>query len=111
MPDSRVFITHDSGLDFTRAAKYGELIKMTTGPVDVFRPHMIQKEVETQLELHKFNAATDFLLVAGSALPVGFAFSWLTLAADDGQHQDKVNVKLLIFDAKKTDYMVRTIQL
>lgn len=108
----RVFITHDgSGLDFTKAEKFGHLIKMASGPVDIWRPHIAQAQINKELESNRFDAARDFLLVAGSALAVGFAFSWLTLAADDGQEEGKVTIKLLIYDAKRAEYVQRTVQL
>lgn len=101
-PEAKVYITNDSGLDFSKAEKFGQLVKLTNGPVDVFRPHMIQREVESNIK--QFDRSLDYLLVAGAALPVGFAFAWLCV-------EEGGTVKLLIFDAKKADYMVRTIEL
>lgn len=113
---ARVFITHDgSGLDFSKAEKFGHLIKMAQGPVDIWRPHVTQQQITKELEANRFDATRDFLLVAGSALAVGFAFSWLTLFADydkpAAQGGRGVVVKLLIYDAKKAEYVARTVQL
>lgn len=107
----RVFICNDNGLDFHKAEKFGHLVVLTKGSIDVFRPHVAQKQIEDILQGSQFDARFDMLLVAGANLAVGFAFSWLTLTANDHKNDDKVTVKLLIFNAKEADYMVRTIQL
>lgn len=107
----RVFICNDNGLDFSKAEKYGLLTQLTRGPVDVFKPHVCKQQICDALEKAQFDASKDFILVAGANLAVGFVFSWLTLAADDAQNDHGVTVKLLIFNAKEEDYMLRTVKL
>lgn len=106
----RVFITNDAGLDFTKAATFGELVVLAEGKVDPFRPHVVQKSIEDKLDDMQFNANEDFILPAGSVLSVAFAFAFLALHADNGQFEEgRVNVRLLLFDAKTRDYFQRTV--
>lgn len=107
----RVFITNDPGsLDFRAAEQFGEVHRLTKGSVDPFRPHIAQQGIESQLN-QLYDSSKDYILPAGAALSVGFAFSWLAMHGGDEDVQDAAPVKLLLFDSKKREYMVRVVDL
>lgn len=103
----KVYICNDTGLDFTKAQNFGELVRVTNGPLNMFRPGIIKAEVQHAMQ--DFNLKEDYLLPAGGALAVGFAFHWLALygATDD----EEATVKLLLFDSKTREYVARSVDL
>lgn len=105
---AKVYITNDTGLDFEKAKRFGLLCACTHGSVDVFHPERVQEQIQDALET--FDAAKDYLLLAGTALPAAFAMAYLSLHADDGRNEDKVKIQLLMFDSRKRDYFVRTVE-
>jgi hypothetical protein len=98
-------------MDFSKAERFGTLIKLTNGTIDIFKPHVCKQQIDETLQRCGFDAKNDYVLVAGNPLATAFAFSWLTLAADDGQEDHGVQVKVLLFNAKEDDYILRTIKL
>lgn len=113
----KVFICNDTGLDFTAAARFGELVRVTRGPLNMFRPHLIQREVEEVL--NSFDFANDYLLPAGGALAVGFAMAWCALHGEAPERgvidqllgDGAVTVKLLLYDSKTREYVARSVDL
>jgi glyoxylate carboligase len=103
---ARVYITNDTGLDFTKAEAYGELCRLTYGPIDIFRPEATKREIE--LKLSAFRNAEDYLLVSGSSLAAAFAAAFLATCGDS---DEEAVVRFLLFDSKRREYFVRTIQL
>lgn len=102
----RVFITNDAGQDFTKAEAFGMLAPITNGSVDVFNPDALYGRIEQILS--DFNPEDDHILLAGNALAGALAF----LALNNVLKEDEpVPVRLLLFDARKRDYFVRTIEL
>lgn len=101
----KVYITNDTGLDYRKAEGYGELVPLTVGPVDVFRPELTKRMIEHGLSQW---TAEDYLLVSGSSLAAALAAAYLATAGDT---DEEAVVKFLLFDAKGRDYFVRTIQL
>lgn len=95
-----VYITHDSGLDYGKASRFGELHVVCGNPINVFNTDALWDAVTKGLEGFRNG---DHLLVSGSALVALFALQSLP--------DDVANVKLLLWDAKQRDYYVRTIEL
>lgn len=104
----KVYVVNDTGQDYSKAAEFGELVFLTRGKIDPFRPHAVQEEIARTIA--SFNAKEDYLLPCGAVLANGFAFSWLAawFASDE---EEEVKVNLLLFDAKKLDYIARTVAL
>lgn len=96
---SRVFIVNDLSHDFDKASRHGELVYVTRGRLPIFKTDAVR--VMLREKLKDFNIDEDFLLVTGPALVCIIA----TLLVVDG---DKP-IKLLVFDAKNQDYVVRHI--
>ena len=109
MRNPRVYITNDTGLSFEKAEAYGELVRVTKGSVDMFRPHEVQNTINKMLS--DFDASIDFLLPSGATIATGFAMAYLALHADDGKDRDAATLKLLLFDSKSRDYLLRTVEL
>lgn len=94
----RVFITNDAGLNFTAAERYGELVRCSSGKLNVFNPERVASEVATALSSF---TDQDYLLLAGGSMSMLFAGMYLP---DNIQR-----LRLLVWDAKGQDYFVRTI--
>lgn len=103
----RVYVTNSTGQDFSKASEFGDIVYLTEGKLDMFRPHTVQKDIERKLE--KFEFDLDYVLPAGNSLSSVFAFAYL--AREGGEDDEPLNVKLLLFDAKKRDYICRTVEI
>ena len=103
----RVFITNDTGLDYSAAESYGQLVPVTRGSVDVFHPDRCQDEVSAALVT--FNPARDLLLVSGAALAAVFATWFLSITFTT--EEAPALIKLLLFYSKRRTYFVRTVEL
>lgn len=106
----RVFITNDSGQDYSAAEQYGDLIKLTKGPCNIFHPEDVKTQIESKLYENKFNNKVDFVLLAGAALPCALLFAHVAVRGytnDDGE----VKVQCLMFDVKRQEYVQRTVTL
>lgn len=101
---NRVFVLEPCGrYDLTAAKEYGYLVYLF--PIDGTRAGMRDARfidnVRDALEGHRFDAAKDFVVVAGTvALAAAFV---ATVAADYGR------VNLLLFDAQERRYFPRTV--
>lgn len=99
MSDSKkVFVVNFNGHDLTEASKYGQLVYLTTGSINIFATdrlvyHLINalKEIEEE----------DFLLLSGNIVANILAFCIILT-----KHK-KVNV--LIYNFKNKGYVLRTI--
>lgn len=100
----RVFVVHINGQDFSKAEAFGVLVPLLEGPVSPFMPERIRVAVE-----EKLNSFTpdDYLLLSGNAL--GCAFAWEAAVEALLVDRSHATVRLLIFDAKKREYFVRTL--
>lgn len=105
---SKVYITNDTGQDFRRAEQFGDLVRLSKGPVDIWRPDDLKKTIHAKLA--GFDAKEDFVLVCGATIVSAFVGAWLALRAD-GKEDGKggVLIKFLLFDSKTHDYFVRTV--
>ena len=97
---ARVFITNDTGLDFTKAERYGELVRLTSGSVDRFHPDRVEEDIRAALTAF---GRDDFLLLTGDTL-VNFLVALVLCDVTLGD-----TVRLLLYDPRKRDYFVRTI--
>jgi hypothetical protein len=94
---AKVFLVNEAGHDFSSAQKYGELIAVTTGNINIKRP---DRDLFTIKEsLAEFCYKDDFLLPSGNILAnimvCGVLFNELKIKS----------LKLLIYNAKTHDYL------
>jgi hypothetical protein len=92
---SRVFVSnHNEKHDYSKANRFGTVMPVTTGPINVFRP---QRSLVAMCENLKNITEDDYILFSGNALS-----GLLVLAAVI----NKVNVlNLLVFNAREDDYI------
>lgn len=95
---AKVFITNDAGLDFRAAEQFGQLVRCTTGKLNVYSPDRVAAEMQRALSVFREG---DYLLPVGGALSMIFAGMYLP------DHLKRV--QLLVYDAKLAVYIVRTI--
>lgn len=94
---AKVFIINDSGFNYSKAERFGELVTLTKGHVPI---HNGITKVEPISEgLKDFNIAKDYLLIAGPPILNAMAAALIS-------HKGPF-IKVLMFDAKKQDYSVR----
>lgn len=105
---SNVYVVNDTGQNYAKASTFGKVKTLIKGKVDPFRPHLAQQAISEGLK--DFNPVTDFLIPSGAALANGFAFAWLTMHALS-ESESEVKIKLLLFDAKKLEYIERCVSL
>lgn len=99
MENRKVYVVNKSGHDLSAANKYGELVFLTEGKVNIFATDRLLKELEEKLKNSSLN---DYLLVSGSVV-----LGALTIKIMLEIHG---TVNLMIFNFKTNDYVVRTIK-
>jgi len=100
---ARVLIVNKAGHDFSQAEKFGDLVPVTVGNINIFRPDRNLFEVGEALQ--NFDYKVDYLLLSGNVLANLMAASTLFL-------RDKIkSLKMLIYDAKNSEYIEHTITL
>lgn len=96
---SKVYVTNGvEGMDFSKAEKFGQVVFITTGKQNIFRPNEIQHAMHVGLQGFEED---DYLILAGNSLTMFFAGLYVP---DDVQR-----LQLLVWDQKEKDYIVRTI--
>jgi hypothetical protein len=95
---SRVFILNNNLHNYDKAKRFGELVNVTQGRLPIFKTDTVLNMVSFGL---KNFTKDDYLLVSGPVL--------LNILATTILYEKFDNFKLLIFDAKKQDYVVRHI--
>lgn len=96
-----VYVTNDpSGLDYSTAAKFGTIVRLTEGPPDVFNPDALLEVLRAKL--HTFNHEKDYIILSGSVVT---AFLFALLLPELGPPF----VRLLIWDSRKKLYTTRTV--
>ncbi len=94
----KVFVVNNMMHDYSAAAKYGELINVTEGKVPIFK-------TDTMISILKDKLADftedDYLLISGPVL--------ISIIAVPMLFKKVSMLKLLVFDAKKQEYVVRHI--
>jgi hypothetical protein len=96
--NSNVWIVNDGGHDFTDAAKYGKLVSLTTGNINVFNVDRLQCSLAKALDIYK---PADFLLLTGSTI-----INVLAVGIVLKQHGF---AQILLYNAKDRNYIPRTI--
>lgn len=94
-----VWVTNDSGRhDFSSATKFGTLVPLTVGKVNVFSMDKVWSEIRAKLDPVRRD---DYLLVAGHAVLAGVAINEVLSRFDV--------VRLLLFGANDGQYKVITL--
>lgn len=96
----KVFIVNQAGHDFDKAKKFGELVYVTTGNINVFRPDRTFFSIKESLS--KFTK-DDYLLLSGNT------FGNVLAALAAVENINKIN--LLVYDAKNLDYLHHVLDL
>lgn len=98
---AKVFVVNDSGHDFSKAKRFGELVPITQGKINIYQPQRDLIEVEKCLG--EFSNKEDYLLLSGNTL--GNMLVALTLFV-----MLKVkSIMLLVYDTKTQDYLQHTV--
>lgn len=98
---SKVFITNKKSQDFSKAVRYGDLIPVTAGTINIFNADSLQRLIRESLA--DFNPATDYILVAGNSIVVTFVMIEIIRRFPDAK------LKILIYDGVNNDYVVREV--
>lgn len=103
---SKVFIVNRAGHDFSSAAKYGELVSVTTGNMNIFRPDRGLYQIQKILE--EFNPEFDYLLLSGNVFTNALAVS--TIIAFRSRKCFSIGLRFLVYDAKNHCYICHTLK-
>jgi len=101
---SRVYIVNKAGHDFSSAEKYGELVPVTTGNMNVFRPDRPLFQIQEVLE--EFDPATDYLLLTGNVFANVLAVTSILAARFS---KSLAELRFLVYDAKNQRYLHHTL--
>lgn len=101
---SKVYIINNSDHDFTKAEKFGELVTVTEGKVPIFKTDVMNNMLTDVL---KDFTEEDYLLLAGPALTCIMAYQIIVDTLFDRFLSKKYSIKVLVFDAKEQNYIVR----
>lgn len=91
----RVFIVNKAGHDFSSAEKYGELVPVTTGNINIARPDRDLFNI-TQI-LNNFKEKDDYLLLSGNVMANAMCVAVLAFSQVSP-------LQLLVYDAKSMEY-------
>lgn len=94
MARPRVYIVNQAGHDFSEAQKFGDLVSITEGNINVFRPDRSLFTIKASLSTF---AENDYLLLSGNTF--GNALAAIQVASQ----VDMLNV--LVYDAKNQKYL------
>lgn len=93
---AKVYVINDMNHNFDKAKRFGELSYVTKGKVPIFKTDVAKTMLEDGLK--EFDTKEDYLLVSGAPVLCMMAALIVVSASP---------VKMLIFDAKEQDYVVR----
>lgn len=96
MPD-KVFITNKGGHDFSKAERFGDLVFLTSGRVDIYHTdRLVQERIIPGLEGAR---KTDYLLVSGNPAITAMCLAiWLDRFGE---------ARVLFWDSLYQDYILR----
>lgn len=94
----RVWVVHNRGHDLTEAKRYGEVVSLLEGNVNVFDITSRLSEIREKLKEAKQD---DFILLSGYAL--------LNVLAAGVLLEKFGSLKILVFDGIRRDYKLRTL--
>ena len=93
---AKVYIVNDANYDYSKAEQYGELVCVTRGKLPIFKTSTVRVMLEKGLASF---TKDDYLLISGPAIVNVMAAIVLFNKFD--------TVKILAFDAKQQNYVVR----
>lgn len=93
----KIYIVNKAGHDFSSAEKFGELVPVTTGNINVFRPD--RDLFRLQQVLKDFRPDEDYLLLSGNVFANAMAVAFILFDND----YDKI--RFLVYDAKNNTYL------
>lgn len=97
----KVYVINNMNHSFHKAAKYGTIHYVTKGKVPIFKTDVVKNMLRKGLE--SFNIKEDYLLLSGPSILCILA-TWIVMNGKDP-------VKVLVFDAKEQNYVVRHLTL
>jgi hypothetical protein len=97
---NKVYIVNSAGHDFSKAEKYGELIPVVKGHMNVFRPDRGLFTIDEGL---KSFTKDDYLLLSGNTF--GNVIAALCVAGRFSK------IKMLVYDAKNNDYLCHVLDM
>lgn len=100
--NARVFVVNHIGKDMSDAMRFGTLIPITEGSINVFNTERVKYDIEETLKKHYFNFKDDYILLSGSTV-LNFIIGMVTA------QYGKINI--LIWDAKKQQYEAKEVKL
>lgn len=100
MKGSKVYIVNYAGYDYSAAAKYGKLVPVTKGTIDIFKEQRLAYDIKQALA--DFDPDKDYLLFSGSNV-INVVASSILLARF-------FEYKCLIYGAKRGDYVERVMR-
>jgi len=95
---SKVYVVNYAGHNVHQAKKYGELVFVTEGRVDIFNTDRNVADIAKKLVNYTDD---DYILLSGSPLLVFILTLICAVKAD--------SYKLLLYNCKKGDYELRTV--
>ena len=95
----KVYVVNNSGHNFTAAERYGKLVYLTSGKINIFATDRLIQELKGKL---KGAEKGDFLLLSGYALLNIIVFNIL-------MHKHG-RVSVLIYDFHKREYVRRDLE-
>lgn len=99
-----VYITHDAGvLDFSSAEKWGQLQRVTSGPVNPFNPDQLYPKIWPVADT--FDLTKDFLILAGNMIPTMIFVARLARRCPP---MKTMPIGVLVWDAVSKKYTLRT---
>lgn len=99
---SRVYVINDGGHDFSDAERFGEVLMITSGSINIFSPERDRLKMVDVIK--NFDPKKDFICLAGGAF-TGFLAGQIFEYLHNVEH-----VRLLIFNSKSREYFVRDIK-
>ena len=95
---SKVYVVNGAGHDIVMAERYGEIVYLTKGTINIFATDRLIKELRDKLQDAKVE---DYMLLSGYALLNMIVFSLLLERLGE--------VRVLIYDFKEKKYIRRDI--
>ena len=95
-----VYVVNDSGHDVQKAERFGDLVSLTTGKVNVFATDRLTQELSVKLK--DFHTATDYVLLSGTIILNVIVMRIL-------MRQSVFAIRVLIYNFSAETYTVRDI--
>lgn len=106
MSTGKVYIVNKAGHDFSNAEKFGELVPVTVGNMNVFRPDRPLFQIETVLK--EFDPENDYLLLSGNVF--ANVLSVTSIILQRAAFAEDFQIRFLVYDAKNQKYLVHVLK-